>query len=439
MSPPCSRLRADWVAQQARVVLADMPVGAFKIGMVATRENAAAIAAVIDEHPAIPVVLDPVLASGRGDPLGTGDVATALVELLVPRATVVTPNSLEARRLAAAPGERTDALPLERCAERLTARGAKFVLVTGTHEPTREVVNALYDARGLVRSDRWERLPGEYHGSGCTLAAAIAAGLAHGLAVPEAVQAAQGFTWQTLADAFRPGAGQAIPDRLFRLRAAAAASRRRVMATFPAGLYALTPDEPDTARARRQGARRDRRRRGGRPVPQQAGARPRCAHEQARALAAICRAAGVPLMVNDDVELALAVDAAGVHLGRDDGDLAAARRRLGPGRLLGASCYDRFELAERAVAAGADHVAFGSMFASPTKPAAVRAPLALLGAARQLGVPIVAIGGITLENAPLAIAAGADAIAVITALFDAGDVAARARAFTDLFTRKAAA
>jgi hydroxymethylpyrimidine/phosphomethylpyrimidine kinase len=215
---------ADWVARQARAVLADMPVSVFKIGMVTTHENAAAIAAIIDEHPALPVVLDPVLASGRGDPLGSDDVAAALAELLVPRATVLTPNSLEARRLAAAPGERTDALPLERCAERLTAHGAKFVLVTGTHEPTRDVVNALYDARGPVRSDRWERLPGEYHGSGCTLAAAIAAGLAHGLAVPEAVRAAQSFTWQTLADAFAPGAGQAIPDRLFRLRAAAAAT-----------------------------------------------------------------------------------------------------------------------------------------------------------------------------------------------------------------------
>ncbi len=216
----------DWVARQARTVLADMAVGAVKIGMVATRANAAAIAAVLDEHPGLPVVLDPVLASGRGDPLGTEDAAGALAELLVPRATVVTPNSLEARRLAAAPGERAEALTLERCAERLTARGAKFVLVTGTHEPTPEVVNALYDARGLVRSDRWERLPGEYHGSGCTLAAAIAAGLAHGVAVPEAVAAAQGFTWQALADAFRPGGGQAIPDRLFRLRLAAAEATR---------------------------------------------------------------------------------------------------------------------------------------------------------------------------------------------------------------------
>jgi len=207
---------------------------------------------------------------------------------------------------------------------------------------------------------------------------------------------------------------------------------------FPPGLYALTPDESDTAvlvaRVRAASA-------GGAAAVQyrNKSADPALRGEQARALAALCRAAGVPLVVNDDIALALAVDAAGVHLGRDDGDLGAARRQLGPGRLLGASCYDRIALAERAAAAGADYVAFGSMFASPTKPAAVRAPLALLGTARQLGVPVVAIGGITLENAREVIAAGADALAVITALFDAGDIAARARAFSALFPRKAAA
>ena len=152
--------------------------------------------------------------------------------------------------------------------------------------------------------------------------------------------------------------------------------------------------------------------------------------EEARALAQLCRRHGVPLIINDDLELALAVDAAGVHLGRADGDLAAARARM-PGRLLGASCYDRLELARRAVSAGADYVAFGSVFASPTKPAAVRAPLALF--AHDLGVPKVAIGGITLENAPQVVAAGADCLAVITDLFDAPDVTARARRYAKLF------
>lgn len=151
---------------------------------------------------------------------------------------------------------------------------------------------------------------------------------------------------------------------------------------------------------------------------------------EARHLSRLCRAHGVPLIVNDDVELTLAVDAAGVHLGRDDGDLAAARARL-HGRLLGASCYDRPELARRAVATGADYVAFGSVFDSPTKPAAVRAPLALF--ALDVGVPKVAIGGITLDNAPRVLAAGADCLAVITDLFDAPDVAARAREYGRLF------
>lgn len=152
--------------------------------------------------------------------------------------------------------------------------------------------------------------------------------------------------------------------------------------------------------------------------------------EEAEALARLCGAYGVALIVNDDLELALAVDAAGVHLGRDDGDLAEARAKL-PGRLLGVSCYDRPELAERAVAAGADYIAFGSVFPSLTKPGAVRAPLALFG--RALGVPKVAIGGITLENAPQVLAAGADCLAVITDLFDAPDVAARAQAYRRLF------
>ena len=151
---------------------------------------------------------------------------------------------------------------------------------------------------------------------------------------------------------------------------------------------------------------------------------------EARAVAALARRHGVPLIVNDDAELALELDADGVHLGRDDGDLRTARRRLG-GRILGASCYDDPELARRAVEAGADYVAFGSVFASTTKPAAVRAPLALF--ARRFGVPVCAIGGITLENAPRLLAAGADLLAVVSDLFDAPDIRARAAQYQRLF------
>jgi thiamine-phosphate pyrophosphorylase len=204
---------------------------------------------------------------------------------------------------------------------------------------------------------------------------------------------------------------------------------------FPRGLYALTPDEPDTARLVglvRAALAGDAAAVQYRSKSLEASLR----REQAVVLLDLCRGAGVPLIVNDDIELASAIGADGVHLGRDDGDLVAARRRIGPGRILGASCYNRLELAHRACDAGADYVAFGSAFASPTKPAAVRAPLELYREAhRALAVPIVAIGGITVDNAPALIRAGVDSLAVITALFGARDVAARAREFRDLFAR----
>lgn len=151
--------------------------------------------------------------------------------------------------------------------------------------------------------------------------------------------------------------------------------------------------------------------------------------DEAKALLALCRRHGVPFIVNDDLELALEIGADGVHLGRDDGELALARNRL-KGKLLGASCYDRPELARAAIAAGADYIAFGSVFSSPTKPAAARAPLSLFN---DFPVPRCAIGGITLQNAPQVIAAGADMLAVISDLFDAPDIARQAAAYRKLF------
>ena len=151
---------------------------------------------------------------------------------------------------------------------------------------------------------------------------------------------------------------------------------------------------------------------------------------QAKELAPLARGYGVPFIVNDDVEIALAVGANGAHIGKDDGDIAAARAKL-PGKILGASCYADLEKARAAVRAGADYVAFGSVFPSPTKPDAVRAPLALFG--NDLGVPLCAIGGITLENAPALIAAGASLLAVISDLFDAPDIRERATQYRRLF------
>lgn len=233
---------AGWVSDQARALLEDMPVAAFKLGLLGSIETISVIAEIVNDYPDVPLVFDPVLASGRGDQLADEAMVEAMVGLLLPRTTILTPNSMEARRLAqdaawddegdegaeddqdgdAAAGNEDDEddggrgrPTLAECARRLIVAGAEHVLVTGTHENTGKVVNTLYGRHGRMREDGWERLPGSYHGSGCTLASAIAANLANGLGIEDAVRDAQEYTWQALAAGFRPGMGQFIPDRFF--------------------------------------------------------------------------------------------------------------------------------------------------------------------------------------------------------------------------------
>jgi hydroxymethylpyrimidine/phosphomethylpyrimidine kinase len=205
----------EWVVDQARAMLEDVPVAAFKIGLLGSMENIVAIAEILSDYPDIPLVFDPVLASGRGDELANEEMVEAMCELLIPQTTIITPNSMEARRLTLNEDNEDDNPTLEECAGRILRLGCEYVLITGTHEQTPEVINTLYGGLGVVRSDSWARLPGIYHGSGCTLSAAIAALLAQGVDIPEAIKEAQEYTWQTLNAGFRPGMGQHIPDRLF--------------------------------------------------------------------------------------------------------------------------------------------------------------------------------------------------------------------------------
>jgi thiamine-phosphate pyrophosphorylase len=211
---------------------------------------------------------------------------------------------------------------------------------------------------------------------------------------------------------------------------------RRSRAWRLAGLYAVTPDLADT---RDLVARVSAALEGGACAIQyrNKAADPALRLAQASALAHVHASRGGLFIVNDDAALAMAVDADGVHVGADDGSIAAAREQVGPDRIVGVSCYDDFARAEAAVAAGADYVAFGSFFASATKPGARRADIGLLGRAKALGVPIVAIGGITADNARELARAGADAVAVISAAFDVPDVNAAARAIVRLFERPA--
>lgn len=199
---------AGLVEAQARAVLEDLPVAAIKIGLLGTVEIGRAVARLIGEVDDMPVVLDPVLIAAGGAALAEEALVDVLLEDLLPRVTVLTPNAQEIRRLA--PGNADHA---ER-AGALIARGCRYVLVKGGDEEEAEVHNLLFDAGGEVEHFTWMRLPHRYHGSGCTLASGIAALLAHGNNPRAAVAGAQRFTFEALRHAFRPGGGQHIPRRL---------------------------------------------------------------------------------------------------------------------------------------------------------------------------------------------------------------------------------
>jgi hydroxymethylpyrimidine/phosphomethylpyrimidine kinase len=200
------------VKAQAEAVLADCQIAAIKLGLLGNTAIAMDLVSVLRAHPEIPIVFDPVLATGGGQDLASQTLLDVIRNDLLPLCSLITPNSLEARRLCL-----TD-LPLETAAQSLLSQGAKAVLITGTHEQTPQVSNLLFDASGLRDVSNWQRLPGAYHGSGCTLASAIAAGLARGLPLLDAVRAGQAYSWQCLNNGFRSGRCQALPNRLFAIR-----------------------------------------------------------------------------------------------------------------------------------------------------------------------------------------------------------------------------
>ena len=205
---------SELLNDQARLILEDMEVEIFKLGLMGSKENIATIAEIISDYPDIPLVIDPVLASGRGDEFSDIEARNMMMELLFPESLIITPNSLEARQLVCDEDEPSD-LSIELCADRLKKIGCENVLITGTHENTENVISTLYSSSNQIIPYHWDRLPGSYHGSGCTLTAAISAYYALGLSIGEAVEEAQHFTWQALRNGFKPGMGQLIPNRFF--------------------------------------------------------------------------------------------------------------------------------------------------------------------------------------------------------------------------------
>jgi hydroxymethylpyrimidine/phosphomethylpyrimidine kinase len=204
-------LSPELVDEQLRTLLNDIKIRVIKIGLLGDAAVADTVAAVLKDHPEIPVILDPVLAAGGGRELAARDLIRSIKGNLLPRTTLITPNSPEARRLA-------DRSSLEECAMDLLQDGCQAVLITGTHEQKPEVLNLLYRIGREPLHSTWPRLAGSYHGSGCTLASSIAALLAVGLTLEEAVLEGQDYTWNALSFGAAPGKGQSLPDRFFRCR-----------------------------------------------------------------------------------------------------------------------------------------------------------------------------------------------------------------------------
>jgi hydroxymethylpyrimidine/phosphomethylpyrimidine kinase len=211
---------ADWVADQARVVLEDMTVAAFKVGTVGSVENVSAIAEVVSDYPDIPLVLDPFSSALPEQGPEHDDILAATHELLIPQATVLLLSAVELERLAETWREPSSEDTMATDAMRLVERGCEYVFVTGTRGDVHEIVNTLFNENGVVRQDIWQRVSGSYGGAGTTLSATIAGMLANGMDVPEAVAEAQEFTLAAIKHAQRIGMGKLVLDRYFWVREA---------------------------------------------------------------------------------------------------------------------------------------------------------------------------------------------------------------------------
>jgi len=206
---------ADWVADQARVVLEDMPVAAFKVGTLGSIETVSVVAEIVSDYPDVPLILDPFISAMPDQGQEGEDMLLAIRELLVPQSTLLLASAVELSRFAETWREPSseDALVVD--AMRIIDMGCEYLFVTGTPGDMHEVANTLFDESGVLRRDTWQRLPGSFSGAGSTLSATIAAMLANGVDAPEAVLEAQEFTHAALANAHRLGMGKLTPDRYF--------------------------------------------------------------------------------------------------------------------------------------------------------------------------------------------------------------------------------
>ena len=449
-TPPTQFLRS-----QIRAVLGDIGADAIKTGMLPSVE---VVEAVADEITAIgcfpPLVVDPVLIATSGDALAEGGVARALASRLFPLATIVTPNIHEAEALLDDGGQGrkiTDVDGMKAAAENLHALGPQWVVVKGGHLPLAgQVVDVLFDGKNFIEFKSPYLESANLHGTGCTMAATIAAELAKGSDVVSAVQAAKKYVWRALERSINLPLGfgpQKPMNHCFRVadwradleRKAAIAAERGGASTTPTPaplpripnpvdlrLYAITDADllaqngvdigEAVAAAVAGGATivqiREKKCDGGRFV------------EKAATALSRCRAAGIPLIVNDRVDVALAIGADGVHVGQEDLPVDVVRRLLGPDAIVGVS-VKTVEEGRAAQTGGADYLGAGAVFPTPTKSSSVIGVEQLREVCFGVDIPVVAIGGVG-KGAAQALCgdpgAGAAGIAVVSGIFGAKDV-----------------
>jgi hydroxymethylpyrimidine kinase/phosphomethylpyrimidine kinase/thiamine-phosphate diphosphorylase len=411
---------AEQLAAQLEAILSDVPVRAVKIGMLGDRAPVEATAEALRWFRPPNVVLDPVLASTGGVPLLTAGGREALLDALLPLCDLVTPNLQELGALAGRPGSEEDTAA---AAGELLRRGARAVLVKGGHQPGPPIDTLFVPAAPPVEFQGERVETAHTHGTGCLLSAAVAAHLARGEALVEAIRQAKELLTRALRHPVTLGRGRGYPDVRAGARASSDPSTHAERLARLRGLYVLTdPDlrpergpEEIAAAALAGGARvvqlRDKRRSTSELIP------------VAKRLGRMARAARALFIVNDRVDVALASEADGVHLGPDDMPPADARRLLGPDRLVGVSVGTLAEAAE--AAPFASYLGVGAIFATQTKLDA--GPPVGLERIREIKQafphhPLVAIGGIGAGNLASVMAAGADAAAVVSAVVAAADI-----------------
>ncbi|EIE20255.1 hypothetical protein COCSUDRAFT_2352, partial [Coccomyxa subellipsoidea C-169] len=404
---------------QIDAVLEDIGADVVKTGMLPTAEVVEAVADRIVEHRVSCLVVDPVLVSTSGHSLGDSDVARALVDRLFPLATMITPNLPEASAIL---GDRpiTDLEGMKAAAIDLHALGPQCVLVKGGHlqQDGGQALDVLYDGETVqvIAGPRVDTP--NTHGTGCSTASAIAAELAKGASPVQAVHAAKAYVSQALqaSAALRIGSGSQTPFN--HGYATADWTSKDQVSRLDLRLYAVTDPRQNERMHRSNVEAVSAAIDGGVTVVQ---LREKDADggdflAEAEAVIKIARPRGVPVIINDRVDVALAADADGAHIGQSDLPAAVARRLLGPHKILGVSCKT-VEHALAAEAAGADYVGSGAVYATNTKDSPIMPIDRLADICAAVSIPVVAIGGITADNAAPTIEAGCAGVAVVSAIF----------------------